>query len=160
VKTAGGPDAIVGAMQHREFTTTDDTRAGAPGVALLGDPIANKGTGFSAAGRRELGLDGLLPPSVLRLPSMWRGLAMLLPFSLGFGAFMLVFALTTQDGLHYDALRGGLAILPMAALFFAGPLAPFAAVGVQLAIVVLLVLATRALPSFSTATTNQVIADA
>jgi MFS family permease len=62
----------------------------------------------------------LLPPSVLRLPSMWRGLAMLLPFSLGFGAFMFVFALTTQDGLHYDALRGGLAILPMAALFLAG----------------------------------------
>jgi hypothetical protein len=35
-----------------------------------------------------------------------------------------------------------------------------AAIGVQLAIVMLLVLATRALPSFSTATTNQVIADA
>jgi hypothetical protein len=31
---------------------------------------------------------------------------------------------------------------------------------IRLAIVVLLVLATRALPSFSTATTNQVIADA
>jgi MFS family permease len=62
----------------------------------------------------------LLPPSVLRLPSMWRGLAMLLPFSVGFGAFMFVFALTSQDGLHYDALRGGLAILPMAVLFFAG----------------------------------------
>jgi len=66
------------------------------------------------------GLVPLLPPSLLRLPSMWRGLAMLLPFSVGFGAFMFVFALTTQDGLHYDALRGGLAILPMAALFFAG----------------------------------------
>jgi MFS family permease len=35
-----------------------------------------------------------------------------------------------------------------------------AAIGLQLAIVVLLVLATRALPSFSTASTNQVIADA
>jgi MFS family permease len=62
----------------------------------------------------------LLPPSVLRLPSMWRGLAMLLPFSIGFGAFMFVFALTTQDGLHYDALKGGLAILPMAVFFLAG----------------------------------------
>jgi MFS family permease len=62
----------------------------------------------------------LLPPSVLRLPSMSRGLAMLLPFSLGFGAFMFVFALTTQDGLHYGALEGGLAILPMAVLFLGG----------------------------------------
>jgi MFS family permease len=62
----------------------------------------------------------LLPPSVLRLPSTARGLAMLLPFSLGFGAFMFVFALTTQDGLHYDALKGGLAILPMAVLFLGG----------------------------------------
>jgi hypothetical protein len=49
----------------------------------------------------------------------------------------------------------------MATLFVTGPLAPFAAaIGVQLAIVVLLVLAIRALPSFSTATTNQVIGDA
>jgi hypothetical protein len=84
VQTAGGADAIVGAMQHREFTTTDETWADAPGVALLGDPIANRGTAFSAGERRELGLDGLLlSPSILRLPSMWRGLAMLLPFSLG-----------------------------------------------------------------------------
>jgi MFS family permease len=62
----------------------------------------------------------LLPPSVLRLPSMSRGLAMLLPFSLGFGAFMFIFALTVQDGLHYNALKAGLAILPMAVLFLCG----------------------------------------
>jgi uncharacterized membrane protein YoaK (UPF0700 family) len=36
---------------------------------------------------------------------------------------MFVFALTTQDGLHFDALRGGLAILPMAVLFLAGSVA-------------------------------------
>jgi MFS family permease len=66
------------------------------------------------------GATPLLPPSVLRLPSMSRGLAMLLPFSVGFGAFMFVFALTTQNGLHYDAVKGGLAILPMALLFLAG----------------------------------------
>ncbi|MFF0016289.1 MFS transporter [Streptomyces sp. NPDC005374] len=62
----------------------------------------------------------LLPPSLLRLPSMSRGLLMVLAFSIGFGAFMFVFALTVQDGLHEDALHGGLAILPMALLFFAG----------------------------------------
>ncbi|MEV1077416.1 MFS transporter [Streptomyces sp. NPDC050211] len=64
----------------------------------------------------------LLPPSVLRLPSMSRGLVMVFAFSVGFGAFMFVFALTVQDGLHADALHGGLAILPMALLFFAGSL--------------------------------------
>jgi EmrB/QacA subfamily drug resistance transporter len=62
----------------------------------------------------------LLPPSLLRLPSMSRGLAMVFAFSIGFGAFMFVFALTVQDGLHADALHGGLAILPMAVLFFLG----------------------------------------
>ncbi|MGN9761906.1 MFS transporter [Streptomyces sp. SD31] len=64
----------------------------------------------------------LLPPSVLRLPSMSRGLVMVFAFSVGFGAFMFVFALTVQNGLHADALHGGLAILPMALLFFAGSL--------------------------------------
>jgi MFS family permease len=64
----------------------------------------------------------LLPPSLLRLPSMSRGLAMVLAFSIGFGAFMFVFALTIQNGLHADALHGGLAILPMALLFLAGSL--------------------------------------
>jgi MFS family permease len=53
---------------------------------------------------------------------MARGLAMILVFSLGFGAFMFVFALTVQNGLHADALHGGLAILPMALLFFLGSL--------------------------------------
>jgi MFS family permease len=65
----------------------------------------------------------LLPPSLLRLPSMSRGLAMVFAFSVGFGAFMFVLALTVQNGLHQDALHGGLAILPMALLFFAGSLA-------------------------------------
>lgn len=64
----------------------------------------------------------LLPPSLLRLPSMSRGLVMVFAFSIGFGAFMFVFALTVQNGLHADALHGGLAILPMALLFFAGSL--------------------------------------
>lgn len=64
----------------------------------------------------------LLPPSLLQLPSMSRGLVMVFLFSIGFGAFMFVFALTVQDGLHQDALHGGLAILPMALLFFLGSL--------------------------------------
>jgi MFS family permease len=62
----------------------------------------------------------LLPPSLVRLPSVWKGLSMVLPFASGFGAFMFVFALTVQNGLHADALHSGLAILPMALLFLLG----------------------------------------
>jgi hypothetical protein len=64
----------------------------------------------------------LLPPSLLKLPSMSRGLAMVLIFSLGFGAFMFVFALTVQNGLHENALHGGVAITPMALLFLTASL--------------------------------------
>jgi hypothetical protein len=39
-------------------------RADQRGVALLADPIANKGTAFDAGERRALGLDGLLTPTV------------------------------------------------------------------------------------------------
>lgn len=34
------------------------------GAALLDDPVRNKGTAFSAAERRALGLEGLLPPAI------------------------------------------------------------------------------------------------
>lgn len=64
----------------------------------------------------------LLPPSLLGLRSMRRGLAFGLPFFLGFGAFMFVFALTVQDGLHADALHSGLAIAPLAVTFLVGSL--------------------------------------
>jgi hypothetical protein len=80
-------------------------------------------TTFSVEKRAEArGEVPLLPPSLLKLPSMSRGLIMVLVFSMGFGAFMFVFALTVQDGLGNDALRGGLTVVPMAALFLAGSL--------------------------------------
>ncbi|MBI1775831.1 MAG: MFS transporter [Proteobacteria bacterium] len=65
----------------------------------------------------------LLPPSLLKLPSMSRGLVMIMLFSVGFGAFMFVFALTVQNGLGANALESGLAILPMAVMFFIGSVA-------------------------------------
>jgi hypothetical protein len=48
------------------------------------------------------------------------GLALHLAFSVGFGGFLFVFALSVQDGLHADALVGGLAVVPMAAPFLVG----------------------------------------
>jgi hypothetical protein len=65
----------------------------------------------------------LVPPSLVSLRSMRRGLVLAIPFFMGFGAFMFVFALTVQDGLHENALRSGIAITPMAVAFFAGSLA-------------------------------------
>jgi len=64
----------------------------------------------------------LLPPSLLRVTAMRRGLPLAVPFFMGFGAFMFVFALTVQNGLHQDALHSGIAITPMAIGFFGGSL--------------------------------------
>jgi MFS family permease len=64
----------------------------------------------------------LVPPSLVRLRSMRRGLMLAIPFFLGFGAFMFVFVLTVQNGLGESALQSGVAITPMAVAFFAGSL--------------------------------------
>ncbi|HEY3718013.1 MAG TPA: MFS transporter [Jatrophihabitantaceae bacterium] len=64
----------------------------------------------------------LVPPSLVSLRSMRRGLTIAIPFFMGFGAFMFVFALTVQNGLHESALESGIAISPMAVAFFAGTL--------------------------------------
>jgi MFS family permease len=64
----------------------------------------------------------LLPPSLLGIHSMRRGLPLQFLFMLSYGAFMFVFALTVQDGLHASPLRSGLAIVPMAVAFFIGSL--------------------------------------
>ena len=61
----------------------------------------------------------LLPPSLMRLPSMRRGLSLGVPFFVGFGGFMFVYALTLQDGLHFGPLESGLALTPLAVSFFA-----------------------------------------
>src|SRR5215469_16372163 len=64
----------------------------------------------------------LIAPSMVKLPSMRRGLALAIPFFAAFGAFMFVFALSVQDGLRYSPLRSGLALVPMTAAFLVGSL--------------------------------------
>ncbi len=59
----------------------------------------------------------LVPPSLVRHPTMRRGLLLALPFFAGFGAFMFCYALLVQDGLHASALTAGLGLAPMAAVF-------------------------------------------
>jgi MFS family permease len=86
--------------------------------ALLGlSPVA--AVAFVVVERRleARGMVPLLPMSVLRVPSVWRGLSMLVPFFAGFGAFLFAFAITLQQGLRLTALEAGMALAPLAAAF-------------------------------------------
>jgi MFS family permease len=64
----------------------------------------------------------LVPPSLLRLAGMRRGLLIAVPFFGGFGAFMFVSALALQTGAHFGPLRSGLALVPMAVTFLVASL--------------------------------------
>jgi MFS family permease len=89
-------------------------------VLLAAVPVA--ATAFAVVERRieNGGRMPLLPPSLLRLPSMRHGLTVAVPFFAGFGGFMFVYALAMQDGLRLGPLGSGLALTPMALTFFVG----------------------------------------
>jgi MFS family permease len=89
------------------------------------------GAAFLAVERRveRAGRTPLLPPSLLRLPSMRRGLSVALPFFTAFGGFMFVYALAFQDGLRLGPLASGLALTPFAVGFFVTSLASGRLVG-------------------------------
>ncbi|MFE2941209.1 MFS transporter [Streptomyces sp. NPDC059255] len=65
----------------------------------------------------------LVPPSLFRLVPLRRGLALILPFSIGFGGFMFVIAVALQQGLGMGAVAAGVALVPMAVAFFGASLA-------------------------------------
>jgi MFS family permease len=56
----------------------------------------------------------LLPPTLLRMPTMRHGVLVAVPVFAGFGGFMFVFALVFQTGLSYSPLTAGLALTPAA----------------------------------------------
>jgi MFS family permease len=56
----------------------------------------------------------LLPPTLLRMPTMRHGVLIAVPVFAGFGGFMFVFALVFQTGLSYSPLTAGLALTPAA----------------------------------------------
>ena len=62
----------------------------------------------------QRGLAPLLPPSVLRMPTMRRGLALNAPWFAVFGGFSFAYAITVQSGLGLSALQSGLGLAPMA----------------------------------------------
>jgi MFS family permease len=89
---------------------------------LVAAPVL--GLAFAVVERRveRAGRVPLLPPSVLRLPSMRRGLSVAVPFFAGFGGFMFICALLLQDGLRMGPLDAGFALAPLAVGFFAASL--------------------------------------
>jgi hypothetical protein len=94
-------------------------------LALAACPFA--AGAFWAVERREdrAGRTPLVPPSLLRLASLRHGLALILPFSVGFSGFMFVIALALQEGAGLGPVPAGLALAPMAVVFLfvslAGP---------------------------------------
>lgn len=85
--------------------------------------LAVAAVGALALVRAERGLEArggapLLSPSVLSHPGMRRGLAAVVPFSAGFGAFLFVYALIAQGHFGFDGLASGGVLTPFAAAFF------------------------------------------
>jgi len=59
----------------------------------------------------------LVPPALVAVPSMARGLLIVVPFFGGFGAYMFCYTVTAQVGLGLEAVETGLLIAPMAVAF-------------------------------------------
>jgi MFS family permease len=73
----------------------------------------------------RLGRTPLVPPSLLRLASLRRGLALLPPFGIGFGGLMFILAIALQQGLRMTTEIAGLTLAPFAlSIFFASLAGP------------------------------------
>ena len=88
-------------------------------VLLIAAPVAAGAFVRAEQSLEDRGGVPLVPISLLRVPSMRRGLLLAVPFFTGFGGFMFVYALTLQDGTGASALTAGLILVPMAAGFLA-----------------------------------------
>jgi MFS family permease len=91
-------------------------------LMLAAAPLAGVALVLVERSQERAGLLPLLPPSLVRRPTVRRGLLLAAPFFAGFGAFMFVIALATQGALGYSPLRAGVAIVPMGLAFLGGSL--------------------------------------
>ncbi|MCF3961886.1 MFS transporter [Streptomyces fuscigenes] len=92
-------------------------------VSLAAFPFLAAGL-YAVERRAEgAGRTPLVPPSLFHQVSLRRGLVLVLPFSIGFGGFMFVFAVALQQGLGMGAVAAGVALVPLAVTFFAASLA-------------------------------------
>jgi MFS family permease len=87
-------------------------------LSLLAFPFA--AAAFYVVERRadRAGRTPLVPPSLFALTSLRRGLLLVLPFSIGFSGFMFVIAVALQQGAGLDPVAAGLALAPLAVVFF------------------------------------------
>ncbi|WP_374050327.1 MFS transporter [Streptomyces roseicoloratus] len=92
-------------------------------VALAVFPFAAGAFWWVEVRADRAGRTPLVPPSLLGLVPLRRGLAVVLPLCLGFSGFMFVIAIALQQGLAVGAVASGLALVPMALAFFGASLA-------------------------------------
>jgi len=94
-------------------------------LSLAAFPFAAAAFWAVEHGADRRGRTPLVPPSLFRLVSLRRGLVMIVPFSIGFSGFMFVIAVALQRGAGLGPVKAGLALAPMAVVFFftslAGP---------------------------------------
>ncbi len=94
-------------------------------LSLAAFPFA--AAAFYAVERRadRTGRTPLVPPSLFAIVSLRRGLLLIVPFSIGFSGFMFVVAVALQQGAGLGPVDAGLALAPLAVVFFlfsvAGP---------------------------------------
>ncbi|WP_420719493.1 MFS transporter [Streptomyces sp. XY511] len=92
-------------------------------LSLAASPLAAGAFYLTERRADRAGRTPLVPPSLLRLDSLRRGLLLLVPFSAGFSGFMFTLAVTLQQGLGMGPVTAGLALVPMALAFFGASLA-------------------------------------
>jgi MFS family permease len=123
---AAGTSLLAAAVLMLLIPLTEGRSLGWPAwmLVLLGlSPVAAVLFGLAERRLERSGGVPLVPFSLLRIPSMRRGLLLVTPFFAGFGGFMFVYALTLQDGAHFSALKTGSSLVPFALAFLAASLA-------------------------------------
>ncbi|MEU2287570.1 MFS transporter [Streptomyces sp. NPDC013178] len=92
-------------------------------LSLAAFPLA--AAAFHLVERRadRRGRTPLVPPSLLAITTLRRGLTIMAPLAVGFSGFMFVVAVALQQGAGLGPVAAGLALAPMALAFFAASLA-------------------------------------
>lgn len=88
-------------------------------VLLALSPAAVAALAFVSLRRERTGAVPLVPPSLVTLPGVRRGLAIVVPFFGGAGGFFLNYSLLTQQGLDASPVAAGLSLAAMTTAFLA-----------------------------------------